>query len=131
MDAYDVQFGERKKSSTMGGGYCGIINTMVSLSLMEYLLEDGTYAPGMMLVDSPLSQLSESEYISEAETIKDSFIHYLLNNRDGQIILVEQKDKMPEFVKNGSGPDNATVRVIEFTKDKDHGRYGLLPDVND
>lgn len=132
MEVYDVQFGSRKKSSTMGGGYCGIINTMVALSLMEYLLESGTYAPGMMLVDSPLSQFSESEYISDAETIKESFIHYLLyNKREGQIILVEQKDKMPEMIKSGAWSEDIAVKVIEFTKNKEHGRYGLLPGVYD
>lgn len=131
LESFDIEFGSRKKSGTMGGGYCGIINTIIVLALMEYLIANGTYAPGLLIVDSPLTQLSESEYKEYAETIKQGFIDYLLQrNTPGQIILVEQKEKMPDIIKNMCQQNEQnSVHIIEFTKDRKHGRYGLLPEV--
>ena len=60
--------------------------------------------------------------------MKTSLIRYLLENHDnGQIIMIEQNEKMPDldYSKYDSG------KYIEFTKNKNHGRYGFLTGVYD
>ena len=42
-----------------------------------------------------------------------------------------RKTRYPEMIKNATLPEGIEVNVIEFTKNKEHGRYGLLPDVVD
>ncbi len=125
MDTFDLEARGRQKATAMGGGFCGILNTIVALATMEYLSECGKYAPGFLIADSPLSQLSESEFTNKANTMGLAFIQYLLEHRGyGQIIIVEQKEKLPFSLTN-----YPNVNVIEFTKNKEHGRYGFLDGV--
>ena len=122
MDTFDLEIGGRQKATAMGGGYCGILNTIVAIATMDYLSRSGRYAPGFLIADSPLSQLSESEFTDKADTMKSAFIQYLLDHHSyGQIIIVEQKEKLPFSLSNCTD-----VNIIEFTKNKDHGRYGFL-----
>lgn len=137
MDTFDLEIGGRPKSISNGGGYCGFLNTVVALSLIEFLEEQGTYSPGLLIVDSPMTQLSESEYKTKQETLISGLLNYLLeiyqretsstHTSAEQIIIVEHKDRMPllaDTLKN-----NPHVKVIEFTQDKKHGRYGFLDGV--
>lgn len=122
MDTFDLEVGGRQKATAMGGGFCGILNTIVAIALMVYLSESGKYEPGFLIADSPLSQLSESEFKNKANTMGSAFIQYLLEHGGyGQIIIVEQKEKLPFSL--GNFPN---INVIEFTKNKEHGRYGFL-----
>ena len=110
----------------MGGGFCGIINTIMALSTMEFLQEEGCYSPGILIADSPLSMLSETEFKNDVDTIKNGLIRYLLNDfNNGQIIIVEQKEKMPQMVFS-----NKAINVIEFSGDENHGRYGFIPGIH-
>ena len=60
--------------------------------------------------------------------MKTSLFKYLLENHDsGQVIMIEQKEKMPDFKYD----EYENVKVIEFTKNKEHGRYGFLNGVFD
>lgn len=126
LDTFDLELGGQPKSQTNGGGYCGILNTIMSLSMMEYLSLHGTYSPGIMYADSSLSQLSESERKARAETIKTKFIQYVARTpRDVQTLVIEHKEKVPFDAIIESG-----ANVVEFTGDDAvEGRYGLLPGV--
>jgi hypothetical protein len=44
-----------------------------------------------------------------------------------QIIILEHKDRMPTLVDKLG--DAQHVKVIEFTQNKEHGRYGFLDGV--
>ena len=125
LDTFDLEIGGRLKSLTNGGGYCGILNTILALAMMEFLLEYGSYPPGLLLADSSLTQLSESESKARGETIKAKFIKYIIEHkRDGQVVLIEHKEKVPVDMIISSD-----ANVIEFTGDESvKGRYGLLPD---
>lgn len=131
--SFDLMFGTKPKSGYMGGGYCGIINTVMIIGLMEHLIDCGMYASGLAIVDSPLSQLSESKYLDEASTIRRGFIDFLLNHDSaGQIILVEQNEKMADVLEKLRSEDenlHERINIIEFTKDNDHQPYGFLPGV--
>lgn len=44
----------------------------------------------------------------------------------GQIIFIDQKEKMPTWLG-----EKSKCKYHEFTKSREHGRYGLLLDVYD
>jgi len=127
MNTFDIEINSYSKASTMGGGYCGILNTIVAMAMTKYLQKHGKPAPGFFLVDSSLTQLSESEHKESANTIKVNFIDYLIEHaQESQVIIVEQKKRLPfvplEDEKKG-------VHVIEFTGEVNNKRYGFLTDV--
>ena len=129
MDTFDVQINSKKKSVANGGGYCGILNTITTLAMNEYLLELDRIAPGFYAVDSALTQLSEASHISQSGTIKQNFIEYLIANAGShQVIFVEQEERMP-FIPEED--EDAGVHVVTFSKNDKDGRYGFLNDVYD
>ena len=137
MDTFDLEVGGRVKAISNGGGYCGFLNTVLALALIEFLEEQGAYSPGLLIVDSPMTQLSESEYKDEQDTLISGLLGYLMDiySKDAdcpqtsaeQIIIMEHKDRMPSLANILA--DAPHVRVIEFTQDKEHGRYGFLDGV--
>ena len=91
---FDIEISGKQKANVMGGGFCGILNTVVLLAIREVLYKDGKYTPGILMLDSALTQLSESQYGEKANVIRDSFIKYLLEHQEfGQIIFIDQKEK--------------------------------------
>ena len=48
----------------MGGGFCGILNSVVLLAIREVLYESGAHTPGILILDSALTQLSETQMSS-------------------------------------------------------------------
>ena len=127
MENFDIEIEGYKKSVSMGGGFCGILNTITTLAMSGYLIELERNAPGFYAVDSSLTQLSEAEHKEKSDTIKQNFIEYLLAHaHERQIIFVEQTKRMPfipDETKDGS------VHVIRFTRNRDEDRYGFLNDV--
>ena len=127
MENFDIEIGGLKKSVSMGGGFCGILNTITTLAMSSYLIELGRPAPGFYAVDSSLTQLSEAEHKEQSDTIKQNFIEYLIDHaHERQMILVEQTKRMP-FIP--SEDEERGVHVIRFTRNKQDGRYGLLNEV--
>ena len=127
METFDIEIGGRKKSVSNGGGYCGILNTITTLAMSEYLLDLDRFAPRFYAVDSALTQLSEASHISQADTIKQNFIEYLVTHAGiHQVIFAEQTERMPfmpiEDAKGG-------VHVVPFSRNRKGGRYGFLNDV--
>ena len=51
---------------------------------------------------------------------------YTRNQESGQVIFIDQKEKMPTWL--GA---NSQCKYHEFTKSREQGRYGLLTDVYD
>lgn len=133
MNTFDLEVGGKGKSNSNGGGYCGLLNTIVGLGLVEFLNEHGKYSPGIFIADSPLTQLSESERIKEENTIKAGFLNHILSvhkneeSQPMQIIIAEHKEKLPKL--ESITKDVPNVNIIEFTGVKNHGRYGFLNDV--
>lgn len=126
MMAFDLEIDGKAKASSMGGGYNSILNTLTAFTMSEFLIKHGEYATGFFIVDSVLTQLSESEFIRDKDSIKRNFIDYLIQgNHNQQIIIVEQKKRMP-YIPDEK-PDK--VKITEFTGSKKDGRYGFLYDV--
>lgn len=92
--------------------------------MSEYIIKQNGYAPYFFASDSSLTQLSESEQIQKANTIKHNFIQYLVEHAlSRQVIMIEQKERMPFIPKEN--PANG-IHIIEFTGNKYVGRYGFL-----
>ena len=127
MENFDIEIGGFKKSVSMGGGFCGILNTITTLAMSGYLIDLDRNAPSFYAVDSALTQLSEAEYKEQSDTIKQNFIDYLISHaHERQVIIVEQTKRMP-FIPDES--DENGVHVIKFSRNKDEGRYGFLNEV--
>ncbi len=100
---------------------------ITTYAMSEYIIEQNGYAPYFFASDSSLTQLSESEQIQKANTIKHNFIQYLVEHAlSRQVIMIEQKERMPFIPKEN--PANG-IHIIEFTGNKYVGRYGFLNDV--
>lgn len=127
MENFDIEIGGLNKSVSMGGGFCGILNTIATYAMSGYLIDLDRNAPGFYAVDSSLTQLSEAEHKKQRDTIKQNFIEYLISHaHERQVIIVEQTKRMP-FVPDES--DENGVHVIKFTRNKEEGRYGFLNEV--
>lgn len=127
MENFDIEIGGFKKSVSMGGGFCGILNTITTLAMSAYLIDLDRKAPGFYAVDSSLTQLSEAEHKEQGNTIKQNFIEYLIAHaHERQVIIVEQTKRMP-FVPDEDGEKG--VHVIRFSRNKEDGRYGFLNEV--
>lgn len=127
LTSFDIELNNKPKTSFAGGGYTSALNTLTAFCMFKYLLENNGLAPNFFIVDSALSQLSETEFKDDSLTIKTGFLDYLYTNSENkQIILIEHKEKIPKkFLKYKD------VNIIEFTKNKNHGRYGFLNNVDE
>lgn len=127
IENFDIEIDGLKKSVSMGGGFCGILNTITTFAMSAYLIDLDRNAPGFYAVDSSLTQLSEAEYKEQNDTIKQNFIEYLITHaHERQVIIVEQTKRMP-FVPNEN--NIAGVHIIQFTRNRKEGRYGFLNEV--
>jgi peptidoglycan hydrolase CwlO-like protein len=119
QSSFDVVINGDTKS-TFGKGYRAFLNTVLALSIMKYLSDKGKYAPGILIIDSPILSLKEREDGIATDTMKEALFQYLLNNmNDGQVIIIE--NDIPDL-------DYSSANVIRFTKDQSTGRYGFLED---
>ena len=127
LTSFDIELNNKPKTSFAGGGYTSVLNTLTAFCMFKYLLENNGLAPNFFIVDSALSQLSETEFKDDSLTIKTGFLDYLYTNSENkQIILIEHKEKIPKkFLKYKD------INIIEFTKDKNHDRYGFLNNVDE
>ena len=127
MENFDIEIDGLKKSVSMGGGFCGLLNTITTMAMSSYLIDLGRSAPGFYAVDSSLTQLSEAEHKEQNDTIKQNFINDLIfNAHERQVIIVEQTKPM-SFIPTDS--EEKAVHVIQFSRNKEKGRYGFLNDV--
>lgn len=123
IDTLDaVVNGKFKKDE--GKGYRAFLNTIMLFNLMKFLDSEGTYAPRMLFLDSPILSLKEKKHnIKEQEKatpgMRESLFRYIVNNcGENQIIIAE--NELPD------GVDYSTAKLIEFTMDEEVGRYGFL-----
>lgn len=118
--------GKHKKNE--GKGYRAFLNTIMLFTLMKFLEENGTYKPGMLILDSPILSLKEKIKVSEQATsgMKESLFKYIIDNcGNNQIIIAENEIPTAPMV------DYSSVNMIEFTLDDQNGRYGFLKGYRD
>lgn len=125
-DDHDVVVnGHLKKSQ--GKGFRAFLNTILAIAVQNCLDEFNLYKPQMLVVDSPILSLKEKEdHIGEehtSETMKSGLFKYLLQHQDTRQTIIIEND-IPEL-------DYETAHLIEFTKDEQRGRYGLITGYRD
>jgi len=114
--------GDDKK--THGKGVRALLNSIMILSMREYINEVAIKNPHFYLLDSPLHGIQMPEGVQQDENVRKGFFNYVINNYgDDQIIIME--NIVPgDFSKDISTDPN--ISIIEFTKNENKGRYGLL-----
>ena len=106
-------------------GYRAFLNTVVALMFRRYLAKDAKYNPGLLIVDTPLLGLDQGVDDAAPESMRTALFKYFMNNQtEGQMIVVENLDHIPDLDYTTSG-----ATVITFTKGRFEGRYGFLNDV--
>lgn len=109
-------------------GYTAILNSILVLALREYINANAAINPHFYFLDSPLHGLmTEANDENSEDDLRKGFFKYIFENYgDDQIIIIENTDKheLPIY-----DYDPSKVKVYEFTKSKDRGRYGFLREV--
>lgn len=126
IDDFDIEVNGGKKSVNHGKGYCAFLNTVVVLMFRKYLATCAKFNPGLLVVDTPLLGLDQGVDDAAPESMRTALFRYFMNHQDeGQLIVVENLEHMPELNYNSSG-----ATVITFTKGRFDGRYGFLEGIN-
>lgn len=127
IDTVDAVVNGKQKRNE-GKGYRAFLNTIMTFTLMKFLEAHGTYAPGILILDSPILSLKEKVKPQEHATagMKESLFKFVIDNcGNNQIIIAENELPTSEIV------DYKKANMIEFTLDESEGRYGFLLDVRD
>lgn len=126
IDTLDAVVGGKFKKD-QGKGYRAYLNTIMLFNLMKYLEDKGTYAPHLLVLDSPILSLKEKKHkISEEEKatsgMRESLFDYIVTHcGNNQVIIAE--NEIPD------GVDYSSARLIEYTTDEYEGTYGFLKSV--
>lgn len=129
IETHDAIVGKKYKKDE-GKGYRAFLNVLVLFSLMKRLEAEGTYRPGLMVLDSPILSLKEKKPkfgITEKDKadpgMRESLFQYLMDHcGDNQIIIAE--NEIPET----ENMDYSKARLIPFGEEG--GREGFLLDPN-
>lgn len=101
----------------------------LTLALRKYMNDFGEINPHFYFIDSPIQTLmteKNDEHIKN--NLRKGFFDYVFRNYgDDQIIIIENTDEheLPDF----GTYDHNRVKIYEFTKNRENGRYGFLNDV--
>ena len=113
--------GKAKRSN--GKGYCAFLNTTVALALARYMIENAKYTPGLLVLDSPILSFKETDDKKPSDSMKNGLFENLISQDNAlQLIIVE--NEIPSI-------DYKEAKLIQFTKNREEGRYGFLNDVYD
>lgn len=111
--------GKAKRSN--GKGYCAFLNTTVALALARYMIESAKYAPGLLVLDSPILSFKETDDKKPSDSMRNGLFENLVSQDNAlQLIIVE--NEIPSIDYKGSN-------LIHFTKNREEGRYGFLKGV--
>ena len=121
---FDVWVNGQPKRN-FGQGHKAFLNTVLAITLREYLCTFGKYPFGLLMIDSPLLSLEQGVKDAAPESMKAALMEYLMKTQDfGQTILIE--NNIPDLDYSSFG-----VTLHHFTKGKTGGRYGLLADITE
>lgn len=111
--------GHSKRSQ--GKGFRAFLNTIVAMAIQNCIAKMGKYQPSLFIVDSPILSLKEKD---SAESIRISgpmkkhlFQYFMDRNPSPQSIIID--NEIPDI-------DYKDANLIQFTKEKGNGRYGLI-----
>lgn len=112
-----------KLRGNRGKGLRAITHAAATLGLLEFCKERSLPHPGFVVLDSPLLAYYKPEGEDDSlqgSALKQKFYKYLIEEHsDSQVIIVENEHPPEPF----AGQLGLTV----FTKNPQHGRFGLFP----
>lgn len=120
FDVFDIIISYQQRGS-FGKGRRAISYTACILGLLDYLLEKSKPFSNLVVIDSALTTFKDKANGESKSTFlqleKEFFIDLAKTNDDCQIILIDNKESETE----------TNINMIEFTQDKQIGRYGFFP----
>jgi len=110
-----------KGRQEFGKGYRALLYSVFIIGLTK-LLQEKSFQIGITIFDSPMVTYKPSASYSDDDTISvdlaENLYNYVAENfSDSQVIIIE----------NMTPPKNEKINIIEFTKNKNVGRYGFIP----
>lgn len=90
MQTMDISVKWQDKD-TYGEGYRAYLNTTVAFCLFRHLCDCGKYAPGLLILDSPIQAMKEPE---GSQWNAQLFNYMIENSGCGQLFIIE--NKLPE-----------------------------------
>lgn len=118
--SFDIEVNGKEKKSE-GKGYRAFLNSIFAFVIMKYLEKHGMHAPKMLVLDSPILSLKESDSIQIPDRMRTALFSYFIEKcEECQLIIAE--NELPD------GVDFEGVNKIEFTQKRGIGRYGFLED---
>lgn len=125
LKSFDLVINGGTKIDDHGKGYSAFINTVVALMFRKYLVERGTYTPGITIIDSPLHGMFQGVEDDAPESMKTGLFQYFCKlAHEGQLIIAENNEHVPDLDYEKLG-----VNMIEFSKTDPSKRHGFLLDV--
>ncbi|MBU0278740.1 AAA family ATPase [Gemella sp. zg-570] len=114
---FDVRINGLKKHQNNGNGYRSFVNSIVALSLKEYMNEYADHNIDYLIIDSPTLGLDEEIYQDQSDLMKIGLFNYLTQSyKSGQLIIVENAEHFKDM-------DTQNANIIEFSN---FGRQGFL-----
>ena len=125
LKTFDLVINGGTKVDDHGKGYSAFINTVVALMFRKYLVERGTYTPGITIIDSPLHGMFQGVEDDAPESMKTGIFNYFCSlASEGQLIVAENDEHVPALDYSCRN-----VNLIEFSKNDPSKRHGFLLDV--
>lgn len=125
LRSFDLVINGGTKIDDHGKGYSAFINSVVALMFRKYLVERGTYTPGITIIDSPLHGMFQGVEDDAPESMKTGiFKYFCVLEGEGQLIVAENGEHVPDL-----DYDKLNVNLIEFSKTDPSKRHGFLLDV--
>lgn len=124
-ESFDMIINGSKKKSH-GKGVCAFLNSLLFLSLKEYIEEKGAHNPGFFMIDSPLHGLNipkEDTENTESNIRRGLFNYIVKNNKEDQLIVIEN---IEETDLSDADCESFGAKVIRFSGKEGVGRYGFL-----
>lgn len=120
VESCDIKINGVNKS-VQGQGYCSYLNAVMAIAVQQMLVNSNRYKTNILVLDSPILSLAEKRKPGDkmaSDKMKTGLFRYMDEHTEGyQLIVVENNPPEIEY-KNAN--------IIEFTKDPDRGRYGLV-----
>lgn len=124
---FDIEVNGMPKAK-YGKGYRSFLNTVVLLMFRRYLYEHAIYDPRMFIIDTPLHGFDEGVDCQMPDSMRKGLFNYFINHQEeGQLIVIENLDHIPELPYEANG---ATVTTFNKGRNGGLGRYGFLNGVN-
>lgn len=120
-----------KKKSRRGKGYKAFTNSVLLLAFRKYLNEHSSNNFHFFMFDSPLKGLALPEGLEITNNIRAGFFNYLVNNANGDQIIIMENTKDKKTNEEHELPfiqETEDIKVYEFTQNGS-GRYGFLKSV--